>query len=88
MPSVHLWAPEVDSLHKHISKMAMSNFRSAILAHERNGPACYAFLAFKAYEKHPLDTQLTPIKKGSTYDFSRTEKNVEGDKPVPLGAEI
>ena len=88
MPSVHLLAPEVISLHrKNIFKPTKRKLRSANLPDESDGPACYAFLTFKAHGKHSVDAQFTPSKDGGICEVSSTEKTGEGDKLVPLVAE-
>ena len=47
MPSVHLLAREGFSLHgKNALKLTRRELRSATLPDERDGPVCYAFLAF------------------------------------------
>ena len=88
MPSVHLLAPEVVSLHrKNIFKPTKRKLRSTNLPDERDGPACNAFLAFKAYGKHSVDAEFTPSQDAGICEVSSTEKTGENAKLVPLIAE-
>ena len=88
MPSVHLLAPQVIFLHrKNIFKPTMRKIRSANPLDERDGPACYAFLAFKAHGKHSVDARFTPSHDAGICELWSTERTGEGDKPVPLVAE-
>ena len=88
MPSSHLPAGEVIFLHsENILKPRRRKLRSADLPDERDGPACYAFLVFKAYERHSVDALNTQSQDAEICQVPRTEKTLEVDKLTPLVAE-